>query len=185
MKKNSRPSLLILILVSLFLISTAALAQAATFTITIDGPVEALDIHTFYFAFTVADGFTFGPVINGDAIPSGGLLGWGYAPFPEYNPPKFDFGGTDQDFNFFSDPSFRMVPGEIVSFTYEGLIDTTSLLSEFKTEVNSPNLYPGSISLTSFDANGANFSAVPIPPTVLLLGAGIGGLVGIRRRVRS
>ena len=185
MKQNSRPKRLILILVGLMLFSTTALAQAATFTITIDGPVEALEIHTFYFAFTVADGFTFGPVINGDAIPLGGLFEWGYAPFPAYNPPKFDFGGTDQDFNFIGDPSFRMVPGEIVSFTYEGLIDTTSLVAEFKTEVNSLNLYPGSVSLTSFDANGANFSAVPIPPTVLLLGAGLLGLVGIRRRMKS
>lgn len=71
--------------------------------------------------------------------------------------------------------------GTIFDFLYSGsIIDFARI--EFG--VGSTNIFGTDIVLTSFDASAgwANFSTVPIPAAVWMLGTGLLGLVAIRRR---
>lgn len=47
------------------------------------------------------------------------------------------------------------------------------------------NAFGGPVDIDTYTTAGFQETAVPIPPTVLLLGAGLLGVVGIRRRVKS
>lgn len=45
--------------------------------------------------------------------------------------------------------------------------------------------FPLYVKLTSFDETGAEFTTVPIPTAAVLLGTGMLGLIGFRRRLKK
>jgi hypothetical protein len=179
-------SFIVIALLSIFVISSSAFAYSAT----ISGPVSSLDIHGFTFWFEVSTDFAFSNFAFGDAIPAGDasqLVGWTENPPPNKVGTVFKTGGSDDDFLFFFTEGFQMTAGTILSFDITAG-SLTTLGSGGDDEIiqfdpgDGSNLFSDKVFLASSDENGANFSAVPIPSTIILLGGGLIGLVAIRRR---
>ncbi len=74
--------------------------------------------------------------------------------------------------------------GVLVSFDYEGTINPSDPFKLVKfTNTSAVDLFSsGEMILRSFDASGATFAPVPIPGAVWLLGSGLIGLAGLRRK---
>jgi len=69
---------------------------------------------------------------------------------------------------------------------FDGIDDPVTLGGWELTDINtSMPLILDTDYFVNFDGTDYTVTSVPIPPTVLLLGAGLMGLVGIRRRVKS
>jgi len=188
MKLKKRISIIFIALLSVLII----IPSAFSYSVSITGPVvpvSSLDIHGFTFWFDVSNDFAFSNFSFGSAIPSGGTLGWSQDPAPNIDVATLKVGGVDQDFLFLDTQGLQMTDGTILSFDIDAgsitpLGSGLSDLIQFDPGDGS-NIFNDSVFLLSSDSNSANFSTVPIPPTVLLLGAGLMGLVGIRRRVKS
>jgi hypothetical protein len=182
MKLKKSFSFIVIAFLSIFIISPSAFS----YSVTISGPVSSIGIHGFTFWFTVSNDFAFSNFAFGTAIPSGGTLGWSQNPPANKTATTLKTGGTDDDFLFFSTPGFQMTAGTILSFDIDaGSI--TALGSGTNDRIqfdpgDGSNLFSDTVFLASSDTNGANFSAIPIPSTIVLLGGGLIGLVALRRR---
>jgi hypothetical protein len=84
----------------------------------------------------------------------------------------------------FLNNSFNLQNGTLFSFDYNGVINGLTDIVQFDPGDGS-NLFPNPIDLKSFDGSGVTFNQVPIPSAILLLGGGLIGLVGLRRRKSS
>lgn len=185
MRLRKRISIIFIALLSVLVVIPSAFAYSVTISGLANIPE---DIHGFTLWFDVSDDFDFSNFSFGDAIPSGGTLGWSEDPVPNIDASTLKVGGVDQDFLFLSAPGFQMTDGTILSFDIvAGTITPLGLGSREVIQFDpgdGTNLFNDKILLGVSDINGANF-AVPIPSALLLLGGGIIGLLGIRRKFKE
>ena len=111
---------------------------------------------------------------------SADITGGAWALGTPLNTPRYDgwlwdegpgtyFGGTDGS----NDASAPLINGPVITIISDFALTLSNFVA-YDTDTVSP-----------VDGPTATLNAVPIPPTVLLLGAGLVGLVGVRRRVKS
>ncbi len=172
----------------LFFASTAV--HAATMTIDILGLDETTPVEGFTIWLDVSDDFTLDSGANlGDAIPEPLNLGWGQDNFDVVGGETLRMGFSDQD-NLFLGLSNPLVDGTLLSFDYTGVVEGLALAQIFSGDLVPVDFFAeGTITLSSFTDTNITFlgpgdigGPVPIPSTVLLLGSGLIGLIGIRRR---
>jgi hypothetical protein len=175
----------LLILSCLFFFITVASASAATLTGTIGG-IDTELIESFTLVFDVDDSFALSTSTFGDAIPSAISYGWSGDFTAGTN--TLTISNADYDALIGSSPN-PLNNGQLFNIDYTGLItglskayffDMTGLDENvFTVEITNPNwLADGNL---QFDAT----NAVPIPSALLLLGSGLLGLVGLRRKRMS
>ena len=180
--------LVIISIVFSMILLVRSVTYAAPFQITISGLPEPIsEIQTFLITLEVSDDFSADLFSFGDAIPTGGTLGWDNTPYNITGNPgdrvwKID--GLDQD-GLFLDDYHDMVNGVICTFDYVGSIlgvDESQLLISNRV---GDNQWVNLGLQYTLSANEMVISAIPIPGAVWLLGSGLIGLVGIRRRFSS
>jgi hypothetical protein len=152
-------------------------------------------IEAFTFWLYVGGDFAFDNVQLGSAIPTDGTLGWDIDSQSISNDPTyglvFKLGAFDQDGLFLSDPHY-MQDGIIASFDYGGFLGDFAVIqfdpgdgsNLYQMDSENPNHFDV-IQLLSRSETGSTFSAIPIPSTLLLLGSGLVGLIGLKRRKRA
>ncbi len=162
-------------------IITASTAFSANYSVDISGLTDqnyADSIDSFTIWFEV-DEFATSDFTLGDAVPTNGSMGWEIAKNAVVNNTVYKVDVYDQDGLFFSNPNY-LTNGNMFTFEYTGTINELSYIS-FGDDVGN-NLYDPELWKTTFNDSGAQFSAVPIPSTVLLLGFGLASLLGIRKK---
>lgn len=161
-------------------------SKAATFNVTLTGTDVIDPIHAFTIWLEVSGDFSINGVVLGDAIPTKlATFGW-LADQPTVvsgNPAIFKYGASDWDYTWDLVPN-PLGDGTLFSLDYDGSVLNLNRV-EFSDITGLNNLYPSQVTLESFTQTGLSFTAVPIPSTLFLLGGGLVGLFGIRRRVRK
>ena len=142
------------------------------------------DIGGFTLWLDVGDDFVSNAQIYGNAVPANWFID---------NSHNSRFGASDLLGLIFGSTT-PLQNGTLVSFSYSGTslltvdnptdgTDTPFSLVKFTTYGGDDLFANGTIILKSFNENGATFGApVPIPGAVWLLGAGLSGLVALRRK---
>ena len=168
----------------------ATSAMAATFTGTISGlPTPSL-VESLTVFFGVSDDFALDEAsfATGDAVPyvspsDPNLIPWfsnesissNTFEIELYNGDVLDF---SKDFIYSQN---NLLNGELFSFDIlSGSVTSIERVLLGDAEGNT-DLYQDRIA-TNLDSNGANISLVPLPTSILLLGAGFFGLIGIRKK---
>ena len=167
-----------LVIYSLFSICLllGSTAKAATYTINIEGldDVNGSGIAGFTLFLDVSNDFVKNSGVLGDAIPTTGMwLEDSYA-----DPAKF--GAADWGPLLLNADLAPLQNGAILTIDYDGTIFGFNTIQFI--DLAGENMYRNTISLDSITANGATFAVVPVPGAVWLLGAGLSGLVALRRR---
>jgi hypothetical protein len=163
-------------------------STAALFTIDIDGlPEPDSGIQSFSIWLSVDSDFAFTDFVYGDAVPqgeAGQVIGWDQQADIATDPTRglvFKVGGLDQDGAFLSN-SFNLTNGDIVTFDYSGTILGVTDIFQFSDPAGDNQVAALGLQY-DFTDSALQISNVPIPPGILLLGSGLLGLIGIRRRV--
>ena len=185
----------------LLLVITCARSEANIFHFFVQDLSEPSTIENFHVEFIVADDFSY---INdtlqlGPAIPSGGsgLVPWTFSdPNPEpdnglfivdafngdlfdpYVPDIYDSGDSQYTQN-------NLHSGEWFSFQYIGTIEDIAYISFGDSVGNTFSPAEFNLHLRNLGPSGAEFSKsniVPLPPSALLLMAGLVGMATIKRK---
>lgn len=151
------------------------------------GRDDVSGIEAFTFWFSVDSDFSFDNVLLGDAVPTNGMLGWDIDSNKVANEPGYGLvyklGAFDQDGLLLDDPNY-LRDGIVVTFDFGGGLGDLVVV-QFDPGDGS-NLFGDVIKSRDVDASGPNFQAVvPIPGAVWLLGSGLVGLVGLKRRKKA
>lgn len=156
----------------------ASSASAALHTISIMGLPDPSGIEAVNVWFDVSSDFELiGPVVNGSAIPSPKTLGWA-TDLEEVSGNVFKFAKSNMD-GWALGIENPLLNGVIGSFDYNG-----SILGVNFFQFGDINGDPLSILLASHDKDQTAF-VTPIPPALLLLGTGLVGLLGFRRKIKT
>jgi hypothetical protein len=158
----------------------SSMGNAATMTISIDGLDATTPVEGFTIWLDVSD-FSYSNFTTGDAIPPAvSSFGWLEDNLSADTNGLMKIGYSDWDYLMDSLDN-PLVNGTMVTFDYSGSIDALNLAQLFK----STDWYNNGITLETFSDTNINFqgSAVPIPGALWLLGSGLIGIVGIRRKL--
>ncbi len=163
---------------------TSLYPLSQTFNVSINGLPEPSEIRAVTIWFEVSNDFSFDNLTLGDAIPtgeSGQVLGWEIdkAAVTHHEGKRvFKFGVYDQDDAFLDHP-FNLRNGTIVSFDYDGtIVDLALVQFGVAAGVNIADRFR----TASLGPSGVNFAPVPLPPSALLLMAGLVGMATIKRK---
>ena len=168
--------------ISSLLIGTNAIAQL--YTISIEGLSDPSEIESISLWFDVSDDFELlSSVELGSAIPESEGYGWSlyYGDLAE-NDSILMLEIVNEDY-LMDGISNSLLDGDIVTFDYSGSIldiDQFQFGDVYGDEI--------SIELLVTGEDGTVFtggSAVPVPPAFLLLGSGLVGMLGIRRKLNK
>jgi len=149
--------------------------NASTYTVNIEGldEINGSGIAGFTFWFNVSDDFVKNSSSIGDAKPTTGM--W-TADTPDKD---YKFGAADWG-PLFGNPLVPLINGVILTIDYSGTIYDFSLI-QFS-NLAGENMYPGLITLKNSTDDSATFAPVPVPAAAWLLGSGLLGLIGLRRK---
>ena len=185
--------LYIITLVAAAVILTAGSASAAALTLSLESGLDPVQDELFWVVIggtDFPDNYGGQSILTWDtgALEFDGVVDFSlnpYAPNNTFAPPASTSTLTLTTGSLFFPP----VPGGNINIARVQFKAITSTVLNVDPDAwyqvfGGPGGGPVPLTPTS-DTLSVNVSAVPIPPTVLLLGAGLVGLVGIRRRVKS
>lgn len=169
------------------LIGFPIVSSAALFTVEIDGLGEPVsEIQSFSIWFSVDEAFTFSDFSFGSAVSqaeAGQVLGWDSQSEIVTDIDRglvFKIGGLDRDGAFMGN-YFDLKNGTICTFEYSGLILGMTDILQISNR-DGVNMYEALNLDYDLSPEGLKIAPIPIPPAFLLLGGGLLGLVGIRRK---
>lgn len=170
----------------LFAIGFSLTVNASTFDISIEN-VEPFDLSGFTVWLEVGDDFSVDESLfsTGSAIPDSWLADGNLGNIVTLDSGETIFKIGYSDFNALIDPEdlSPMTSGSLFSFEYTGTI-IDSFLIKLPDLYNTDYYENGTIMIGSIDANSLVLAPVPIPSAILLLGGGLLGMLGIRRKIK-
>ena len=173
--------------VFLFTILPAISYAETTFVIDIDGLNEPIsEIQSFSIWLNVDVDFTFSNFASGDAIPDAIMMGWDIQKDIASDADRgrvLKLGGLDRD-GAFMDNFNELSNGIICSFDYEGVITGVSDVFQFSDRSGNNRVDDLGLKYV-LSSTGLHISAVPIPAAIYLFGAGLIGIVSLRRKTRA
>jgi hypothetical protein len=169
-------SILILVMAAIIILSPTVHASLVN-TLSISGLPDPSGVEAFNVWYDVDTDFVLiSSTVGGTAIPTAINLGWA-EDGASVAGDLFKFSGSNMDGWALSIEN-NMLNGAFASFEYEGTILGVNFF-QFG-DIGGNEI--GTISLDGLTATSTDFSNVPIPSTILLLGGGLVALVGLRRR---
>jgi hypothetical protein len=174
--------LVVLFLLSILIVTTPALAS--TLDCSVGGlNLSSIEIESFTIILDVEAGFSLTDASFGNSIPDPvSLNGW-QGDFILKNE-KLTISNANFDYLVDSLPN-PLQDGDLFSITFDGnILGFSDILFFDSTGINTFDM-----KITNEDNwltdGSVNFAPVPIPPAILLLGGGLLGMLGIRRKIKQ
>lgn len=182
--KTSKRKVLLGLIVSILTILSSMSYAATAFVVDIDGLNEPIsEIQSFSIWLNVDGEFAISNLNTGNAIPEGLALGWDIqndVVIDDKRGQVLKLGGLDQDGAFMLNHN-ELSNGVIFTFEYVGNILGVTDVFQFSDRTGTNKVED--LKLTyDLSPTGLHIRAVPIPAAIYLFGAGLIGVIGLRRK---